>query len=1500
MAADKTNNLTAFLTDIATTIRTAEGTTANINPQDFSDRIEALPATVRPNVGRAETTLTVTADDTNDKLTIAAANNQGTGYVTGANKTASTTVSLTASGKTVTATATDGTKVSKDVGTVSRASTTIATTADDTADTLTVTASNNQGTGYVTGSNKTASKTITLSVAQPTIDTSGNVTAIATAVDNSSTPVSISKASTPLALGAKTSTDVSVSGAKVSVPAGYYPSSVEKSVTTATRAGTSISVTADDTADTLKIDASNNQSTGYVTGANKTATTTVTLTASGATVTATETGGKKVSKSVTTASRAGTTLSVTADDSADTLKIDAANNQGTGYVTGSNQTATTTVTLTASGATVTATETGGKKVSKSVSTVGRADTTLTSSKNTTNNTLDFTASNNQGTGYVAGANKTATKSVSLSTNGATVTASDGTNSISTTIASGSYSASGGGLTAGATTVEATSSGVTLGTATTTQPSGKYIKVTGSGVVNRAAITKSASAGYVSTGSATVSSATSATSTTATLYYPISSNVVDTSAGDAAASQILSGKKAYVDGSLVTGTMTNNGAVAPTALNAGGSYTIPAGYHDGSGKVTTNSLASQTTGTASAGEILSGETAWVGGSKITGTMTNRGAVSQTLSTATTSYTVPQGYHNGSGKVSITLEEKAVTPTTATQTVTPSSGKVMSKVTVSPVAPVSGSIGGSASSGKATAAISNVNNINTVSNLSGLTAGTDYFTVKATATGTAGGYTPKYTVTTPGYIGSTVTGTKQTVSVSSDATGQSIHIPKASLSVSAGASAHISTEPGTVSVAAKTQAVSGKTQIAATPTTNSSGISKYYVAVNATAASNSTSGNIGGIASVEVASAGYAPTTLTDSGGVDGTATVDIASKTSSTYYLPIATGSCSASGGGLTSGAGSVSASGTNVSLTEVSSPPSSGAYITVTGSGSVSRAAITKTQTAGYIEAATSTASAATSKSSNTATKYYAIQQEGSVLVYGVYQFIATPTAAPLSSSTSYSDGRPDGWFAWTGGTTGSPGTALDICCHEMRADVSPYGFAIYYESTVVYSNYTAGGLVDSVGWQPVDGVSTNSCRTIIVPTPITMQTTDDFYKWFSNNTERIGDWTGGGGSSSVEEWEDETKLGSVGSFTYIAGAPSEQGFGVYHSIPNDVIIRGQSGDQCITNVWDANFLAENIKSGVTLFGKTGTYTGSGSGGSANLFPYSPTLTYSSLGTTYGFTEIEDGYYESNNKGKKSSYALGKFSFTVYETTDVTFEVINYAESNWDYAIFSTLDKTLSSSTSADTTNVQRNFKGSSSANIQTLTYSSVSAGTHFITVKFIKDSSGDNNNDSVRLRLQQPPISSDLLAQIIAGDPDLVASNIKAGVDIYGIVGTYSGSGGGGGGESGGTKTLSAGTYSTRSSPYLSNYSNYPAQFTIKESINGSFSDPYNGMGGTIDTIELSGNNGTSDAPVYSFSFYNQGSSMGSGDGYSVASYGMTITIDSDTPVSSWFYDVFTDMTTQ
>ena len=89
-------------------------------------------------------------------------------------------------------------------------------------------------------------------------------------------------------------------------------------------------------------------------------------------------------------------------------------------------------------------------------------------------------------------------------------------------------------------------------------------------------------------------------------------------GNATAAQVLTGRTfTSAAGSGQTGTMINRGAVSQ-ALNCGGSYTIPAGYHSGTGKVTANTLASQTPATAAAGNITKGKTAYVNGVKVTGT------------------------------------------------------------------------------------------------------------------------------------------------------------------------------------------------------------------------------------------------------------------------------------------------------------------------------------------------------------------------------------------------------------------------------------------------------------------------------------------------------------------------------------------------------------------------------------------------------------------------------------------------------------------------------------------------------------------------------------------------------------------------------------------------------------------------------------------------------------------------------------------------------------------
>jgi len=75
-------------------------------------------------------------------------------------------------------------------------------------------------------------------------------------------------------------------------------------------------------------------------------------------------------------------------------------------------------------------------------------------------------------------------------------------------------------------------------------------------------------------------------------------------GTAQASDVLSGKTIGTENGIVTGTMPNRGAVTHTITTQGGSYTIPAGYHNGSGKVTA-SFANLVAGNVKSGVNIGG-------------------------------------------------------------------------------------------------------------------------------------------------------------------------------------------------------------------------------------------------------------------------------------------------------------------------------------------------------------------------------------------------------------------------------------------------------------------------------------------------------------------------------------------------------------------------------------------------------------------------------------------------------------------------------------------------------------------------------------------------------------------------------------------------------------------------------------------------------------------------------------------------------------------------------
>lgn len=217
------------------------------------------------------------------------------------------------------------------------------------------------------------------------------------------------------------------------------------------------------------------------------------------------------------------------------------------------------------------------------------------------------------------------------------------------------------------------------------------------------------------------------------YYGLSSVEVsaipdqyqDVSSVTATAADVLANKTIVTaTGQTVAGTMPELGAVQKTldATTGNQQYSIPAGHHNGNGKVlvvleeksVTPSGSSQnitptagkvlskvvvdaipeiygdaTNADAIQSNILSGKKAIVNvedvATLITGNMPENGTVTKTLDATTNNqqYDIAEGHHSGNGKVSIVLEEKSATPSTSVQNITPTNGKVLSKVTVAAI-------------------------------------------------------------------------------------------------------------------------------------------------------------------------------------------------------------------------------------------------------------------------------------------------------------------------------------------------------------------------------------------------------------------------------------------------------------------------------------------------------------------------------------------------------------------------------------------------------------------------------------------------------------------------------------------------------------------------------------------------------------------------------------------------------------------------------------------------
>lgn len=130
---------------------------------------------------------------------------------------------------------------------------------------------------------------------------------------------------------------------------------------------------------------------------------------------------------------------------------------------------------------------------------------------------------------------------------------------------------------------------------------------------------------------------------------------------------------------------------------------------------------------------------------------------------------------------------------------------------------------------------------------------------------------------------------------------------------------------------------------------------------------------------------------------------------------------------------------------------------------------------------------------------------------------------------------------------------------------------------------------------------------------------------------------------------------------------------------------------------------------------------------------------------SYGFSLNSSGYYQSDNKGVDKTAAVSRVHFSLPTDATITFTFINYAEEAYDFGVFGNIDTALNhnyySAGSSGATITDSSYKlacntsSHNTSSIQTLTYS-MSAGEHYIDVKYSKDDASAANNDTLQFKV--------------------------------------------------------------------------------------------------------------------------------------------------------------------
>lgn len=613
------STLTETFTDIANAIRTKNGAITTYTPAEMPDAIEAIaPKLQSKSATPSETAQTISPDSSYEGLSSVSVGAISSTYV-GSGITRRSSTNLTANGATVTAPAGYYAEAaSKSVATATQATPTV--TINKT--TGVVTGSATQTAGYVVAGTKSGTLNLTTVNGSTITPTESEQTAVA--ADRYTLGAVKIGAISSTYIGSDIDTDPTptASGAVVTIPTGYYSEDTTKSVVTTTHPDPTVSINTT----TGLITASHAQTAGYVSAGTTTKTSQLTTKAA-ATITPTESEQTAVNANVYTLG---------------TVKVGAISST---YV-GSGITQRSSTDLTASGATVTV-PAGyyNAQATKSVTTMNlptSASSSATSgytskatiSRSTSDQYINIAPGYNSAGGYykinaVANGSVTAPSSIS----GSSATVSTGTNTLTLTktvsvtpnVTTAGYISSG---TAGNSSVSLTasintrsSSDLTANGATITAPAGYYAEAATKSVTSGSATgptSLSGSSASVSTGTNTLTLTKTGVTTTPTVSAGyVSSATASTatvtltaSVTTKAAATITPGttNQTIASGTYLTGTQTISGDADLTAANIKQGVQI----FNVTGTYTSDA-------TAAADDIVSGETAYVNGSKITGSL-----------------------------------------------------------------------------------------------------------------------------------------------------------------------------------------------------------------------------------------------------------------------------------------------------------------------------------------------------------------------------------------------------------------------------------------------------------------------------------------------------------------------------------------------------------------------------------------------------------------------------------------------------------------------------------------------------------------------------------------------------------------------------------------------------------------------------------------------------------------------------------------------------------------